>query len=148
MVERSKNVNECQQACMQSILEHPAAIRNRQLTPTCDQHGIVQISGTTTKRRTESYEMIKRIHGCTDEYTLPALSGLVDTLSTKFSKKDLASSFSTKEKLCKHVFPEIYNKEVANFEVTDDNVLRSIATYYTKGVTGKAKIGLYMEPFL
>jgi transcription initiation factor IIE alpha subunit len=119
-------------------LEQPASVQNRKLHPTCDKHGNVEISKrTVTKRRSETFEMVKKIHVCTSETILPALFGLVDTLSVKFKKTDLVSEMSIKDKLCTKVFPIIYNEKVAKFEECEDNIVRSIATYYTKGVMGQ-----------
>ena len=125
---------------MQLALQHPASVRNRKLHPTCDIHGNIQISRrTATKRRSETYDMVKQIHGCTNENSLPALSGLLDTLSVKFKKTDLVSEISKQDKLCNKVFPLIYNEKVASFEESEINIVRGIAIYFTKGVMGKAK---------
>ena len=125
---------------MQLALQQPASVRNRKLHPSCDIHGNIQISKrTATKRRCETYEMVKKIHGCTNENSLPALRGLLDTLSVKFKKADLVSEISKQDKLCNKVFPLIYNEKVASFEESEINIVRSKVIYFTKGVMGKAK---------
>ena len=78
-------------------------------------------------------------YSCTNENTLPALSGLLDTLSVEFKKTDLVSQISKQDKLCNKVFPLMYNEKVASFEESEINIVRSTAIYFTKGVMGKAK---------
>lgn len=80
-----------------------------------------------------------RIHGGKSPNTAPAVSGLIETLVRKVSKTNLISALSRKRKLCDQVFPEVYNKVVEEFEHSEDNLLRSISTYFTKGVMGKRK---------
>ncbi len=99
---------------LQLTLQNPTYVQSRKLHPTCDKHGNVQIAKrTATKGRSETYEVVKKIHGCTKESNLPTLSGLVDTLSVKFKKTDLVSELSKQDKLCNKVFPLIYNEKVA-----------------------------------
>ena len=123
-----------------TICEHPAAIQNRQLSATSDEQGNVRISKRTMrKRQTETLEQALKIHGGKANNHLPAAVGLVETLCTKFSQKQLVTTVSRKRKLCETVFPQIYNTKGKDFEKSQENVLRSIATYFCKGVMGKAK---------
>ena len=41
--------------------------------------------------------------------------------------------------MCEKVFPKIYNHKLKEFEVSDQNMLRSISTYFCRGVMGKRK---------
>lgn len=94
---------------------------------------------TSTKRRRETFEAVTRIHGGSPTNVMTAISGLVDTLTTKFAEKNLVNAISKKKKLCEHVFPKIYNRRVKEFEMSEHNLLRSIATYFNRGVMGKRK---------
>jgi len=91
------------------------------------------------KRQTETLEQALKIHGGKANNHLPATVELVETLCTKFSKKQLVTTVSRKRKFCETVFPQIYNTKGKDFEKSQENVLRSIATYFCKGVMGKAK---------
>ena len=71
--------------------------------------------------------------------TMSAAVGLLEILCTKLTKKQLVTTVSRKRKFCESVFPQIYNTEWGNFEKSKENLLRSIATYFCKGVMGKAK---------
>ena len=71
--------------------------------------------------------------------TMSAAVGLLETLCTKLTKKQLVRTLSRKRKFCESVFPQIYNTEWGNFEKSKENLLRSIATCFCKGVMGKAK---------
>ena len=57
------------------------------------------------KRRSETFNAALRIHRGTSTNTLPAVSGLVDTLAVKGSQGELTSVISRKRKLCNQVFP-------------------------------------------
>ena len=116
-----------------TICEHPAAIQNRQLSATSDEQGNVRISKRTMrKRQTETLEQALKIHGGKANNHLPAAVGLVETLCTKFSQKQLVTTVSRKRKLCETVFPQIYNTKGKDFEKSQENVLRSIATYFVR----------------
>ena len=122
------------------MVQQPAAVRNRQQSPTCDVDGKMLISTrTASKRRRETFQAALRIHGGTSTNAIPAVIGLIDTLSVNVSLKKLITAFRAKTKVLHKVFPAIYNQRVQEFEVSDENVLRSISTYFNKGVTGKRK---------
>ena len=105
---------------------------------TCDREGNVRIKKRTlAKRRAETFELSLKIHEGTTRDSKPAAAGLVDALDTKFSKATLQSLISRKRKLCTQVFSEIYNAQLNGFEVSEENMLRSVATYFSKGVIGK-----------
>ncbi|XP_031575491.1 uncharacterized protein LOC116309082, partial [Actinia tenebrosa] len=124
----------------QVLNQNPSAVVNRQNSPTCDDHGNnLRCNRTMNKRRSETFNSALRIHGGTSTNTLPAISGLVDTLAVKGSKGELTSVISRKRKLCNQVFPQIYNSSVKKFEDSQENLLRSISTYFTRGVIGKRK---------
>lgn len=107
---------------------------------TCDQEGNMKIKERTlAKRRAETFEVLLKIHVGKTKDSKPAAAGLVDVLETKFSRKTLSSLISRKRKLCTQVFPDFYNKEIDAFEGSQENMLRSIATYFSKGVMGKRK---------
>lgn len=44
---------------------------------------------------------------------------------------------SNSDKLTKTIIPNIHKQEVNKFEATDDNMIRSVALYYSGGVMGK-----------
>ena len=124
----------------QVLAQNPSAVVNRQNSPTSDDHGNnLRCNRTMTKRRSETFNAALRIHGGTSTNPLPAVSGLVDTLAVKCSEGQLTSVISRKRKLCNQVFPQIYNTSVKKFEDSQENRLRSISTYFTKGVIGKRK---------
>ena len=121
-------------------MQHPASAHQRQLKPTTTKDGSFGISERTkTKRRLETFNSAMRIHGATTENTASAAVGMVDALSKKFSKRVLVDAVSRDTKFCEKVFPQIYNRKVKEFENSNENVLRSIAVYFTKGVMGKRK---------
>lgn len=66
-------------------------------------------------------------------------SGLLDTLDRRCSEDHLVGGIAKCKKLKEKVFPKLYKKAVDEFEHTSENMLRSIAVYYSKGVMGKIK---------
>ncbi|CAB4033702.1 Hypothetical predicted protein [Paramuricea clavata] len=119
----------------QTLVQHPTAILNRKLKPTTNKDGLLMnAERTNTKRRSETFKAVTRIHGGLTSNVMTTLSGLVDTVTTKFSEKDLVKAISKKPKLCEKVFPKIYNHKVKEFEESDQNMLRSISTYFCRGV--------------
>ena len=51
---------------------------------------------TNIKRRSETFKAVTRIHGGSPSNVMTTLSGLVDTVTTKFSEKDLVKAISKK----------------------------------------------------
>ena len=116
------------------------AVLNRKDHPTGNTAGSTTISkGTLSRRCGETFDAALRIHGGTNSNTVPAAAGLVETLAVKFPTKSLVNTISRKRKFCEEVFPQIYNKKVQEFENSEQNHLRSISVYFSKGVLGKRK---------
>ena len=47
--------------------------------------------------------------------------------------------FSKRQKIKKKVLLKVYKENLTKFEASDENILRSIAVYYSGGVMGKQK---------
>ena len=140
LVQVSENVNNKKDAIPVNCSPRVVAPNHPVTIPTSDENGNILISKrTATKRRKETFEAAIKIHGGKKDNSAATIAGLVDTISTKFPSDALASSMSTNGKLCNQVFPKIYNRKVVEFEASGDNMLRSIATYFSKGVMGKKK---------
>lgn len=92
----------------------------------------------STKRCSETFQAVIRIHGGSHSNVTTTLSGLVDTLATKFSENDSVKIISKSPKLCE-VFPKIYNQKLKEFEASSQTMLRSISTNFSRGVMGKRK---------
>ena len=116
------------------------AVLNRKDHPTSNTAGSTTIStGTLSRRCGQTFDAALRIHGGTNSNTVPAAAGLVKTLAVKFTTKSLVNTISRKRKFCEEVFPQIYNRKVQEFENSEQNHLRSISVYFSKGVLGKRK---------
>lgn len=79
------------------------------------------------------------IHGGTKSNKRPALDGLYQTIAKKCKTSVLGDYVLSNSKVVNYVFNKCKQKELAVFESSKENVLRSIATYYTSGVMGKRK---------
>ena len=80
-----------------------------------------------------------KIHGGTISNKRPALDGLYHTISKKCKTSVLGDYVLSNNKVTNYVIKKCKQKELAEFECSKDNILRSIATYYTSGVMGKRK---------
>ena len=69
----------------------------------------------------------------------PAFDGLFDTLNKKCKVADLGNYVLSNHKLTSYIIEQKQKKDRLAFEASEENVLRSIATYYTAGVMGKRK---------
>ncbi|CAB4003764.1 Hypothetical predicted protein [Paramuricea clavata] len=65
--------------------------------------------------------------------------GIIDTALVKCSKDILVIAMSSSKKFNKSVLPIIYKKSLKTYEASEDNLIRSVAVYYSGGVTGKKK---------
>ena len=64
---------------------------------------------------------------------------MVETLERKCKEDDIVDGMKNCEKLKKKVLPRIYREDLKNYENSTENMLRSIAMYYSKGIMGKDK---------
>lgn len=62
---------------------------------------------------------------------------MFDTLQKRCKLETLTDYVLSNEKLAKSVVSKYYTKQLATFEKSDENITRSIATYYSSGVMGK-----------
>ena len=72
----------------------------------------------------------------------PGTIGMLETLDRRCKEKDIVDGINGCPKLKSKVFPEIYKNDLKKYESSSENMLRSIAVYYRKGVMGKDKYRL------
>ena len=65
--------------------------------------------------------------------------GLLETIEKRCPKKILVEFMSKSKKFSNIVFPKIYRAATKKFEESEENMLRSVAVFYSKGVMGKKK---------
>ena len=80
-----------------------------------------------------------KIHGGTKSNKRPALDGLYHTVSRKCKTSVLGDYILSNSKVTNYVIKHCKRKQLAEFECSKGNILRSIATYYTSGVMGRRK---------
>lgn len=71
--------------------------------------------------------------------SVAAKIGVIDTALVKCSKDVLVTAMSSNKKFCNSLMPTIYKKSLKAYEASDENMVRSIAVYYSGGITGKQK---------
>ena len=64
---------------------------------------------------------------------------MFDTLQKRCKLDKLTKYVTEKKQLTNRIVCKEYKKSVLEFEKSDDNIVRSIATYYASGVMGKRK---------
>lgn len=79
------------------------------------------------------------MHGVTKENINSAFYGMFDTLQKRCKVDTLTDYVLSNEKLAKSVVSKYYTKQLATFKRSNENITRSIATYYSSGVMGKRK---------
>lgn len=87
------------------------------------------------KRRRETFEAAKEIHGGTKR---AASVGLIDTVLNRCSK-EIITEMMMKSPKCSKVAVKKYKSELNKYESSNENMCRSVAVYYSGGVTGKRK---------
>ncbi|XP_046861250.1 uncharacterized protein LOC124454489 [Xenia sp. Carnegie-2017] len=111
------------------------AVVRRRNKPT--GQGCVESTGQT--RRMETMLAANAIHGGSKDDTKPGAIGMLETLENKCKVGDIVKGLEKCSKFKSKVFSKIYKEDLKKFERSDENMLRSIAVYYSKGVMGKEK---------
>ena len=110
------------------------------MNPTILQNGKSnQTPRTAVKRRHETFNAAMAIHGGTEKNACPAIEGMFDTLCKRSKLEQMTKLVSSNEKLQTRVASDHCSRKIKAFETSNENVLRSIACYYTGGVMGKRK---------
>ena len=90
-------------------------------------------------RQTERFMVSHKIHGGSQNSTVPGAIGLIDTALRKCSTNLLVDVMSSNKKINQHVFPIMYKSHLSVYESLAENMMRSISTYYSGGIVGKQK---------
>ena len=91
-------------------------------------------------RRNETLDAAIAIHGASLNNPDQAFDGLLDTLSAKCSSKKLSEKVINLNKpVVKHIKTKVLKEWSESFEKSEENILRSLNTYYSHNVMGKAK---------
>ena len=110
------------------------------MKPTSLKNGESVLSrSTASDRRERTFKAALKIHGGSTLRQKPAMDGLFDTMNKKFTVRYFKEYFGENHTIKKHVLPDVYKRELKEFEGSATNVIRSIAVYYSAGVLGKRK---------
>lgn len=96
-------------------------------------------SSTGRKRRRETMKAACAIHGGSYSNTTPGTIGMVETIEHRSKEEDIVKAVRKTKKLKEKVLSKLYMEDLEKFESSNDNMLRSIACYYSNGVMGRAK---------
>ena len=96
---------------------------------------------TKRRRSAETYKVTEKIHGGREGDQKSCAIGLLNTIESKCKEDDLvdATHVGRCKKLKEKVLPKVYKKAVKSYESTNENMLQSVAVYYSNGVIGKVK---------
>lgn len=118
------------------------------MNPTILQNGKSnQTPRTAVKRRHETFNAAMAIHGGTEKNACPAIEGMFDTLCKRSKLEHMTKLVSSNEKLQARVASDHCSRKIRSFETSNENVLRSIACYYSGGVMGKRKYKSVLDLF-
>ena len=93
---------------------------------------------TASQRRRETFDAAIKVHGGSPQQTTPAEIGLIDTVITKCNARLVAEKMVKSKKLMKEV-KKGTKKKTKSYEDSEENKIRSVAIYYSRGVMGKRK---------
>ena len=91
------------------------------------------------QKKDETLEACSEMHGTTNHDQRPALDGMWCTLINASSPDRMLGYVSQSLKVRKKVLPAVVKKEVKKFEVSTENLLRSIKVLYRGGLLSKEK---------
>ena len=94
-------------------------------------------SQTSLRRNSETF--VQASHGATKSNKQPALDGLFDTLQKRCKTSELGNNVLSNAKVSNYITEKKQKQGQEAFQNSRDNILTSIATYYTGGVMGKRK---------
>ena len=88
----------------------------------------------------ETIDACLAIHGGSVENPKPALEGIVMTMTTKFKSADVAMKImSSKDSVVNQVSSICAKNLTLDYYNSEENILRSLNTYYSHDVMGKRK---------
>ena len=79
------------------------------------------------------------ISGASEQNLTPAFDGMFDTLQKRCWVETLANYLFSNKTLTESVVSKCYKKTIDVYKNSEDNIKRSIATFYSSGVMGKRK---------
>ena len=92
------------------------------------------------RRRKETIEVCRAIHGGTADNLEPTIEGMVDTLTAKCKSNYLALKImKSKNSLAKSISLSCIKQHNIEFYSSESNILRSLNVYYSSNVMGKRK---------
>lgn len=91
---------------------------------------------SSRQRRQETIKAACDIHGGSMVNTTPATIGMIEALE-RSKGEDIVKAMKKSKKMKGKVLPRLYKEDLIKFESSNDNMFRSIALYYSKGVMGK-----------
>lgn len=96
---------------------------------------------TLRRRSAETYQAAESIHAVRRGDKRSCTIGMLETIEKKCEERELVNAFNAGKckKLKERVFPKVYKSAVKGYESTTENMLRSVAVYYSNGVMGKVK---------
>ena len=107
----------------------------------CDNNSdVLDLPAPQAKRRKiQTYEAAKQIHGDKEGVISGLWSTLKDTASNSKLSSILASSTLVQQKILPKLVSSEVKKQVKEYEKSDENKIRSIAMYYDHTIMGKEK---------
>ena len=96
---------------------------------------------TLRRRSAETYEAAELIQTVRRGHKRSCTIGMLETIEKKCEERELLNAFNAGKckKLKEKVFPKVYKSAVKGNEFSTENMLRSVAVYYSNGVMGKVK---------
>lgn len=126
-----------------SISEH--LVKSRQLTPTTSLNADGDIacpSRSARRRRSETIQAAKLLHGATSDNMTPAYEGLLTALTSLFLfafLSEIGKLVKSCPRLTDKVISKIVKEQMKCFENSQENFVRSVNTLYKGDIASKQK---------
>ena len=139
-----KQLSDSDQTCQAySLTEKAVQVTKRY--PTGFQDGKLTGSLRSCRKRRETFAAAQKIHGSSVGSSLPGAVGLLDTALDKCNQGLLVDVLSANKKFNKHVMPAVYKRNLNSYELSEENMLRSISVYYSGGIAGEKSVKKFIE---
>ena len=104
-----------------------------------NKDGVLVVSPVAKRRKRETENEAKIIHGASDVDRSPLYDGLWATTMTYAPVSHLKGLVRSSKKMMRQIIPDVVRESITEYEKSQDNLIRSIDVLYSGGLMSKAK---------
>ena len=147
--QRSNKSVRLRKYCHQKVFKTPVARREKpskeKRNPTAikednsEEYSVPEAKRCCERRKKETLDACKVIHGGDSTNKQPALDGIWLTLIKDSKASRLENYLANSKKIVKRVIPKIVKKSIETFEHSMENKIRNVKVLYSSGLISKEK---------